>query len=258
MRLDQATLAVLSGAIIDGRALRITEQLERPLYVKVNKALEAAGGKWSRTAKAHLFTDDIGTLIDDLCVTGEIGTKQDKQQFFTPPALAERVVKLAEIEQGMTILEPSAGDGALLRALPGLAPWSFTCRQTIGTVVAIEQDPVMCEKIKDQGLAHVIECRDFLTRDLIAPGSVDRVLMNPPFARQKDIDHVMHAHQGFLKPSGLLVAIMSAGVTFRQDQKARRFRGLVEDYGGTIEPLPEGSFKESGTMVNTVIARIPG
>jgi 16S rRNA G1207 methylase RsmC len=79
--------------------------------------------------------------------------------------------------------------------------------------------------------------------------------MNPPFSKGQDIQHVTHA-LGFLKPGGRLVAIMGAGVTFRQDKRATEFRELVQAMGGTIARLPEGSFKSSGTMVNTVIVVI--
>jgi 16S rRNA G1207 methylase RsmC len=41
--------------------------------------------------------------------------------------------------------------------------------------------------------------------------------MNPPFARQADIHHVNHALK-FLKPDGLLVSVMSAGVTLPRQQ----------------------------------------
>ncbi|WP_424627569.1 hypothetical protein [Bradyrhizobium sp. SYSU BS000235] len=80
----------------------------------------------------------------------------------------------------------------------------------------------------------------------------DRAVMNPPFPRQADIDHVMHAI-GFLKPGGRIVAIMSAAITFRGDTKTTRFRDLIEERRGFIKPLPTGSFKSSGTMVNTVV-----
>jgi len=32
---------------------------------------------------------------------------------------------------------------------------------------------------------------------------------------------------------------------------------MIDERGGEIMPLPEGSFKESGTGVNTVIVKIP-
>jgi 16S rRNA G1207 methylase RsmC len=80
--------------------------------------------------------------------------------------------------------------------------------------------------------------------------------MNPPFAKQADIAHVTHAHQ-FLKPGGLLVAVMSNSVTFRGGRVAEGFRALLAEVGGSLEPLPEGSFQVSGTGVNTIIATLP-
>ena len=47
-------------------------------------------------------------------------------------------------------------------------------------------------------------------------GRFDRVVMNPPFCRGRDLDHVRHALR-FVAPGGRLVAIMSAGVAFRED-----------------------------------------
>jgi predicted RNA methylase len=82
------------------------------------------------------------------------------------------------------------------------------------------------------------------------------VVMNPPFGRQADIDHVRHAH-GFLKAKGKLVAVMSAGVKFRENRKTVEFRDFVTTHGGSIEPLPAGSFKGSGTNVNTCMVVIP-
>jgi 16S rRNA G1207 methylase RsmC len=85
--------------------------------------------------------------------------------------------------------------------------------------------------------------------------SYDRVVMNPPFAGQDDIRHVMHAFS-FLKPNGRLVAIMSAGVLFRANKLTTAFRDLVADNSGAIEPLPDGSFRSSGTAVNTCIVTL--
>ncbi|MBT3196238.1 MAG: PLxRFG domain-containing protein [Gammaproteobacteria bacterium] len=77
-----------------------------------------------------------------------------------------------------------------------------------------------------------------------------RIVMNPPFEKGQDIEHVRHAHS-LLKPGGRVVAIMSEGPFFRKDKKAIAFREWLEDLGGTSEQLPEGSFKESNTGVNT-------
>ncbi len=80
--------------------------------------------------------------------------------------------------------------------------------------------------------------------------------MNPPFKNQADIKHINHALK-FLKPGGKLVSVMSASVGFRENTLTNKFRSLIEERGGSIESLPDGAFKESGTMVRTVIVVIP-
>ena len=50
---------------------------------------------------------------------------------------------------------------------------------------------------------------------------------------------------------------MSGGVEFRNDKLTQGFRDLVLERGGDIEGLPDGAFKESGTMVRAVIVTLP-
>ncbi len=95
---------------------------------------------------------------------------------------------------------------------------------------------------------------DFLAQEPEA--SYDRVVMNPPFAKQADIKHVLHALR-FLKPDGLLVSVMAASVAFRDNKLTLDFRDLIRERGGDIEALPEGAFKSSGTMVRSLIVTIP-
>jgi predicted RNA methylase len=164
------------------------------------------------------------------------------QLFITPANLAQRVVDEAGIQSGMTVLEPSAGTGSLLDA----------ARAAGGITTGIEQNYRLADALKhrfdDVRTADFLQCGDEL-------GKFDRVIMNPPFADQADIDHVTHALK-FVKEGGKLVAIMSAGVAFRQDKKATGFRDMVERLGGVIEELPEDSFRESGTGVRTVLVQL--
>jgi 16S rRNA G1207 methylase RsmC len=76
------------------------------------------------------------------------------------------------------------------------------------------------------------------------------VIMNPPFEAGQDIDHIVHAFNYCLEPGGELVSVCSSGPFFRSDRKSEAFRDLIKAYGYSQE-LPEGSFMESGTMVNT-------
>ena len=83
----------------------------------------------------------------------------------------------------------------------------------------------------------------------------DVVMMNPPFDRERDIDHVMHALK-FLKPDGCLIAVMSAGTEYRETNKATAFRELMATMKAKWRDLPPGSFASVGTYMNTLILRV--
>jgi phospholipid N-methyltransferase len=174
--------------------------------------------------------------------------------FPTPPELARRMVEALGVKAGDRVLEPSAGTGALVGALSGL-PFSYGPdgrgpRQ--GEIVAVEINADLCKVLRREfPLTEVIN-GDFLALNF---GLCDRIIMNPPFSGQADIAHVTHALK-FVRAGGKLVAVMSAGVLFRQDRKASEFRALIETLGGVFEELPEGSFKASGTNVNTVLLEV--
>jgi predicted RNA methylase len=242
MRVSNEVLTVLSAAEVSGNEVRLVGQLDRSLYMATDKVLQAAGGKWNKKARAHVFEIDAESRIDQIIVSGDVVVPKDEYNFFpTPLAIVRKMLDAADVCAGMDCLEPSAGKGAIAGALLSAG----------GNVKCIELMPANAQHLRDLGY-DVTEV-DFLSTE---PKNVyDRVIMNPPFAKQADIKHVVHA-LSFLKPGGLLVAIMSAGVTFRSDRRAMDFRALVEERGGCIESLPDGAFKESGTMVNTVIVSI--
>lgn len=168
--------------------------------------------------------------------------------FETPVAVGERLVEAAYIHARalpMTVLEPSAGRGALARL----------AHRAGGEVTCIEIQRPLADELRRAGYPRVV-CSDFLSEMPETFGQkFDRVLMNPPFDQGRDVDHVVHALK-FVKPGGRLAAVMSAGVEYREDRKTADFRALVERYGGSFRDLPPGSFAESGTMVNTCIVTI--
>lgn len=240
MKISQDVLEVLDRAEVDGKTLKLTGTLDRKLYQDVNKVLEAIGGKWSRGAKAHVFDDLVADVLDPIMETGEYSrTKQDFGQFDSPDDVVARVIQLAGIEPGMSVLEPSAGLGNIARAADAAG----------GKVVALEVDAKRFAALEAiPGIAAVQG--DFLAWPMSI--HLDRVVMNPPFAKQADIDHVLHAAK-FVKPGGRLVSVMSAGVLFRENRKAVDFRAFVEAKGGVFERLPPSSFAASGTQIETCI-----
>lgn len=243
-RVADDVLAVLSTMEVDGTLAKITEgTLDRKLYERTNKVLEALGGTWSKKLKGHVFAEDPRDALDGVILTGEVAHARDVLGFFpTPMELVRELLSLAGgADEGVTLLEPSAGEGAIVGAAI-----------TRGyTVTAVEIDPKRHRTIggRYSDLLAANVCADLLRWD--TDERFDRVVMNPPFARGQDVEHVTYAFR-LLKPGGRLVAVMSAGVAFREDRKTVAFRELVREAGGTITENPEGSFKSSGTAVRTV------
>lgn len=247
--LSSGALQALADAVISGQTLTIVKQLDRPTYLEVNLALETLGGKWSKKLKAHVFDAQEAALRDSVEAVVLAGGFTDKKQelgfFPTPAKIADEMVRLAKIGPGHTVLEPSAGHGAILdaikRAHPALQP-----------SLAVEIDPTNVAELRKRG--YVVHQGDFLD---MAMSTFPRIIMNPPFKGQADIDHVLHAWK-MLAPGGRLVAVMSAGVTFRENNKTMEFRMFVKRYyardaGFTFYNLPEHSFAESGTNVSAVL-----
>ena len=243
MKVSEDVLRVLDAAEIAGSQVRLVGTLDRKLYERVNKGLEAAGGKWSRKERAHVFDEAPGDVIDRTILTGEVVAPQDFGFFETPEMLADEAIAEAALEPHHIVLEPSAGTGRIARPASRIAQ-----------VDCVEFQPKNARKLFEGKFARKITVGDFLS---IPPArEYDRVLMNPPFGRQDDIRHVLHALK-FVKPGGLLVGIMSAGVRFRSNRMSVEFRDRVVSCGGRFKDIPDGAFKESGTMVSTTLVIIP-
>lgn len=164
-----------------------------------------------------------------------IGRRNDGLDFFpTSAGVVEQMLSAAEIQEGMAVLEPSAGMGHIADAIreAGVEP----------DVVELSNDRK--ELLEAKGFNVV--GRDFME----AEGQYDRIIMNPPFSNRRDAEHVQHAYT-LLRPGGRLVAIMGEGVFFGQDKKAQQFRDWLEDVGGTSEKLDEGTFMDPSLPVNT-------
>ena len=159
--------------------------------------------------------------------------------FPSPPPVVERILDEAGLETGMRVLEPSAGSGSIADAV----------REAGVKVDCYEVNHALRDLLELKN--HTLVGSDFTTA-MPNGQRYDRVLMNPPFEKLQDIDHVRHAYE-FLAPGGRLVSIMGEGPFFRRDQKARDFRVWLESHGGWSERLPEGSFQASGTGVNARI-----
>jgi predicted RNA methylase len=246
MVIQQEIIEALKLIEVNGTAARITEKLDRPLYLKVNKALAALGGTWSRQNQSHEFNEDSSSTIADAITTGEIKVNKDPKQVFqlyeTPVDLAESMVDSLHGYE-LSLLEPSAASGRIVRAAVNKGH----------QVAAVEIQPEFKGKL--DGLCHDFIIGDFLG---VVPGEYygdfDAIVMNPPFCRHQDINHFLHAWK-FLRPGGQLRAIVSPSFTFEfaRSGAPKMFAEFLESINAKHEPLPAGTFKGSGTMVKTVL-----
>lgn len=244
LRIDPDVLQVLERCDTDGNQLELAEQLDRKLYVKVAKALEAIGARWSKYEKRHIFPPgvDAAAALDALVVSGEIQLPDSFDFFRTPLDVVAQLVDRAEIDRDHVVGEFSAGDGAIAKFLQPL---------TDRPVETCEIRADNCKLLRMAGFnpRHA----DFLS---LTPRPIcDRIVINPPFSKSQEARHVLHALQ-FLKPGGRLVSVMSNAITFRQTQVYQQLRELLERRGARIDRLPEGAFRESGTMVATCIVTV--
>ncbi len=165
------------------------------------------------------------------------------QLFPTPKEIAEKMGQMLDFQPSDKILEPSAGTGVLVGVCGGI--W-----HPKGRMVAIEINHGLCESLKRNFPLTEIHNKDFsdLTPDLI--GTFNKIIINPPFCRNADINHILHAFR-FLEKGGILVSIVCEGPFFKQGKKSKAFRDFLDSHCATVITLPDGTFKESGTMVKT-------
>ncbi len=183
-----------------------------------------------RTPEAR--PDQLRTDSRAMRVTVKAGVKvvSAPQLFPTPPGLAARMVDLAGLAIGMRVLEPSAGTGRLLEALPGIVPFG-QARQTALQVVAVEVNAALAARLACSGLAGVVRWADFpqCSADVGDLGLFDAVVMNPPFLQGVDIEHITHALR-MLKPGGRLEALYANG-----PHQNASLRPMAEARGGEWE-----------------------
>lgn len=236
---------ILQQCRVDGLTVKLPDvQLDRNLYLEVSKALGMIGGKWKGgKTQGFVFQTDPTELLNQIAAGEKRNLKKEFQFFGTPADLADELVALAELEQDSVVLEPSAGQGAIVEAVLRVNPKA--------NVYAVELMDVNSMVLTQKRITH--EKGDFLSIPLRPV--FDRIIANPPFAKNQDIDHVKRMYE-VLKPGGRLVSIMSPHWIFAEDNKSKRFREWVDEVDAETIEIDRGRFKDSGTMVGAVIVVI--
>lgn len=261
MKDTQTKLRALADAIEDGTVPPILAKATSRAAVEQIKHGYFPTGKWAipqdikRLQKAGINDqaqlDEAKAALDALG-TFELTAEEQRAQklkdlenslvgskipgfFATPPGVAKAMVEAADIKPGEKVLEPSAGSGVIADAIKEGQPEA--------NLDTVERNGTLRNVLEVKG--HKLVGGDFLEHE----GEYDKILMNPPFEKTQDIDHVRHAFN-LLKPGGRLVAIMSEGTFYNTHKKQAEFRDWMEENGGYVdEKLANGTFERSGTGV---------
>lgn len=221
-----SSAAVTPNEGATGCYVRLAHQVSPSEYQQFKAVAEMAGGRYVNKDRGHLFALTQDKVLPALTSAAEriVQNKKlnDKDFFPTPEHAAdEAVVNMAaqhgECEfsaclqdEAYRILEPSAGDGALIDAL-----YRYAEKHDIPVqcqIVLAELDPLRCDTLRAKYAHHanisVVE-GDFLSLSPDDLGEFNACLMNPPFTSSGGWDtHIQHA-QRFMSTSGHYNAIMS-------------------------------------------------
>lgn len=249
MKLTTDQISILQEGRIEDNRFYLQWQLDRKQYININEVLNTIGLIWNKWKKAHiaewLTNEDLINAISDIVEIWEVETLKEtikKFQFYpTPKEVAEYLVELADIKENDNILEPSAWLWNIAEYLPNE-----------NKIILIELDEgkywILKEKFKTKWF--MIVCSDFLTENLWW-NKIDKIIANPPFSKSQDVKHILHMYE-LLNKWWRLVSIASSSIQTREGKLYDELRALNPEF---IE-LPKWSFKESWTMVNTIIVLI--
>lgn len=241
--ISDIVIQTLQNCQVEGKIVKLPlGQLERQDYMEVKKKLELIGGKWKGgKVTGFVFEEDPTELLNQIANGGNRNLKKEFQFFGTPDALADRLVDLAELREGHYILEPSAGQGAIIKAINRhirgeeifcfeLMPLNQIFLRKLSYVVILGEDFLLSKHNKQ----------------------FDRIIANPPFSKNQDVDHILKMYE-VLKPGGRIVSIAGKHWQYSSNKKEKAFRDWLDKVEAKIIEIEAGEFKESGTSVATVI-----
>lgn len=145
----------------------------------------------------------------------------------TPLNIINQMLDAIDIKWKGTVLEPSAGAGAILDAIANRRSSRYN-EPDKSELFAIELDTDLRYTL--QGKGYKVLGTNFLDYD--EPLTFDYIVMNPPFSR--GVDHVLKAWE-HVKDGGKLCALVNAETVRSQHTKTRQLLGnIITEYGGFV------------------------
>ena len=215
--------------------------IDRSLYLQLKKLMQSNGAKWKGGKVGGFVCPNAGEVLQRMQGGDLSNRKKDYQFFATPVELGEAMVgDLETITPDMRILEPSAGQGALITAM----------RNRFGSDIC----PDYCELMPENRryiTAHFSGCHcvgdDFLQAEGLEE-RYDRIVANPPFSKNQDIRHILRMYD-CLNPTGRMVTLCSPHFEFANDRESCNFRDWLYSVNAHVRLVPKRTFRSSGTDI---------
>jgi len=238
-------IEVLQNCKVEENVIKLPDvQLDRKEYLEVKKALELIGGKWKGgKVSGFVFKTDPTDLLNQIANGEKRNLKKEFQFFATQADLAGKLVYYADLKNHDTILEPSAGQGAIIEHINkqcSVVPDCFELMEV--NKIILNKTDLKFELIGD----------DFLKSD---NKEYSKIIANPPFSKNQDITHVYKMFDK-LNRGGKIVTIMSKHWQNSTNKKETEFRNWLEKLEAEVIEINAGEFKESGTSIATVMVLI--
>lgn len=249
----------LAKCRVDGNILYLPSMGEGPLknYKEVRTALLNAGAAYKRNT--FVFPNQAQPYIDKLMNGAKVNIKKDFQFFETPPSLADRMVLYSGIKEGDCVLEPSAGQGAIINAIYKAFPHYMHGPNDKPSVTVdycelmdINRDIISKKISADKRWSSSTSFMGIDFLQFYPDRLYDVIIANPPFTKNADIDHIYKMYE-CVKPGGRIVTVASPSWTFGSQKKQVKFRQWLKDLGAEIQQLDEGTFKDSGTSIKAML-----
>lgn len=205
--------------------------LEATLYQNVAIVLNACGVVWDRKQKTHIVSDAALATLRSALASGSYYDSVRALEFYaTSPNMARSLARVLEEHIGSRenprILEPSAGEGALIEAALEIMPHA--------NITAVELDPVRFAHLQRKyANDERVEVLNMDTTEYSETG-FDAVLMNAPF--EWSAEHVKHAWKR-INDIGWVVGI--AMTTRRKDRETAVF---LQERDAIVWPTDEDAF----------------
>lgn len=202
---------------------------------------QGVGGKEFDTP-SHTETDAFdGTVLDyytNQKLSGRRDSREGQDYYPTPEPLGYMMSLWGRIGEGESVLEPSAGHGAIARYVP-----------LENQLTAVEPSQSLFSKLQLKAGGNGRKFENDVFENYHMVNKHDVVLMNPPFGTggKLAVEHVAKAFQ-HLEEGGRIVAIIPRGSA---DKKFDKWYEDQKDAVLTAEiGLPDITFERAGTSVN--------